>query len=133
MAQATTTSDYIQRRLRPMGRRLHLRDWLVLVSRTLWLAPAGFALVQAIGWLVPIPNLLLWSLVPPLLWLLAMVGFALFRRLPAEQVARRVDIELNLRERLSTAIELARAAEPRALDAEQQADARTYADTLRPR
>src|SRR5262249_30128952 len=44
-----------------------------------------------------------------------------------------VDSALELRERLSTALELARRKEPEPLDDAQQHDARAYADTLRPR
>lgn len=133
MAHALTTSDYIQRRLRPMRARLRLRDALLLASRSLWLGMAGFALVQMIGRLTPIPNLLLWSLVPPVLWLVAMLGYLLLRPLPALRVAQRVDAELGLRERLSTAIELGRAPAEHPLAELQQGDARTFADTLRPR
>src|SRR4051812_1954370 len=133
MAQALTTGDYIQRQLRPMRSRLRLRDTLLLASRTLWIALLGFALAQVVGRLLPIPNLLVWSLVPPAAWLLGIVGYLLFRPLPPTRVAQRVDMELELRERLSTAIELSRQGEPHPLDEMQQADARTYADTLRPR
>src|SRR5262245_60102995 len=107
MAHAITTTEHIQRRLRPMGARLRLRDSLLLSSRTLWGGLAGFAAIQLAGRLLPIPNLLLWSLIPPTLWLLAMLGY-LLRPLPARRVAQRVDSALELRERLSTALELAR-------------------------
>ncbi|KPV50048.1 hypothetical protein SE17_29215, partial [Kouleothrix aurantiaca] len=133
MAQALSTSEYIQRRLQPMRRRLQLRDWLLLATRTLWLAPAGFALLQIIGRLTPLPSLLLWSLVPPALWLLFILGALVFRRLPAAQVARRVDLELGLRERLSTALELGSQKAENPLAGQQQDDARTFAETLRPR
>lgn len=132
MAQALRTTEYIQRRLRPMRRRLRLRDTLLLASRSLWIGLAGFALVQLLGWLTPIPNLLAWSLLPPALWLAAIVAQAL-RPLPAVRVAQRVDAELGLHERLSTALELGRAGEDQPLAEQQQSDARGYADTLRPR
>ena len=133
MAQALTTGEYIQRRLRPMRSRLRLRDTLLAASRTLWIGLAGFALLQLAGRLVPIPRLLLWSIVPPALWLVVVLGYLLLRPLPARRVAQRVDSELDLRERLATAIELSGRAEVQPLDQEQQADARAYADTLRPR
>src|SRR5262245_49653264 len=132
MAHALTIGDSIQRRLRPMAARLRLRDSLLLASRTLWLGTLGFLLVQLAGRLVPIPNLLLWSLVPPLLWLLAMLGHLLVRPLPLARVAQRVDSALDLRERLATALELSRRAEHLPLDDQQQADARSYAEALRP-
>ena len=79
MAQALTTGEYIQRRLRPMRARLRLGDTLLFASRTLWVGLAGFALVQIAGRLVPIPNLLLWSLLPPALWLLVILGYVLIQ------------------------------------------------------
>ena len=39
----------LQRRLRPMARRLRIRDTLLLSSRSLWIGLAGFALVQLAG------------------------------------------------------------------------------------
>src|SRR5437867_203088 len=133
MAHALTTGDYLRRRLRPMATRLRLRDTLLLASRTLWIGMAGFALAQIAGRLLPIPNLLFWSFVPPLLWLLAIVGYLLLRPLSISRVAQRVDMALELRERLATALELSHRAERAPLDEDQQADARSYADTLRPR
>src|SRR6476659_2532720 len=112
MAQALRTGEYIQRRLRPMRGRLRLQDTLLLASRTLWVGLAGFALVQLAGRLLPIPNLLPLSLIAPALWLLAILGHLLLRRLPARRVAQRVDIALDLRERLSTALELSGHSEP---------------------
>ena len=133
MAQALTTGEYIQRRLRPMRGRLRLGDTLLLASRTLWVGLVGFALVQIAGRLVPIPNLLLWSLLPPALWLLVVLGYLLVRPLPARRVAQRVDSALDLRERLATALELSARTEAQPIDEVQQSDARAYADTLRPR
>ena len=104
MAYALTTGDYLRRRLRPLATRLRLRDTLLLASRTLWIGAAGFALVQIAGRLLPIPNLLLWSLVPPLLWVLVILGYLLVRPLPLPRVAQRVDSALDLRERLATAL-----------------------------
>src|SRR5947207_677215 len=133
MARAMTTGDYLQRRLRPMALRLRLRDTLLLASRTLWVGLAGGALVQVAGRLLPVPNLLLWSLVPLALWLVAMLGYLLLRPLPVRRVAQRVDSALELRERLSTALELSGQPAHNPIDDEQQADARAHADTLRPR
>src|SRR6266487_516039 len=133
MAYALTTGDYLRRRLRPLATRLRLRDTLLLASRTLWIGAAGFALVQIAGRLAPIPNLLLWSLVPPALWLLVILGYLLVRPLPARRVAQRVDSALDLRERLATALELSAHTEAQPIDEAQQSDARAYADTLRPR
>src|SRR5215212_7514461 len=132
MAQALTTGEYIQRRLRPMRGRLRLGDTLLLASQTLWIGVAGFALVQIAGRLAPIPNLLLWSLLPPALWLLAILGYLLVLPMPARRVAQRVDSALDLRERLATALELsgrttAQPLDEAQLDEAQQSDARAYA------
>src|SRR5262245_32788620 len=132
MAHALTTGDYIQRRLRPMAARLRLRDTLLLLSRSLWVGTVGFALIQIAGRLVPIPKLLLWSLVPLLLWGLVILGYLLVRPLSLLRVAQRVDNALDLRERLATALELSRRPAHEPLDEQQQDDARTYAETLRP-
>jgi hypothetical protein len=133
MAQTMTTGDYIQRRLRPMSARLRISDTLLLASRTLWIGLAGGALVQIAGRLWPLPNLLLWSLIPPALWLIALLGYLVVRPLPLARVAQRLDTALNLRERLATALELSRQPDQHPLDDLQQADARAHADTLRPR
>ena len=63
--------------LRPFGRRLRLADTLQWLSRTFWLPALGFALIQGAGRLFPIPNWILWSLVPFAVWLVALLVVAL--------------------------------------------------------
>jgi hypothetical protein len=132
MAQALVVRD-IRRRLRPMAFRLRLRDTLLLISQTLWLPLAIGALVQIVGRLAPIPNLLIWSLAPLAVWLAFVLGYLVLRPMPLQRVAQRVDTMLGLRERLSTALELSKHEPPHDLDDEQQRDAREHAATLRPR
>ncbi|MBN1140169.1 MAG: hypothetical protein JXM73_26600 [Anaerolineae bacterium] len=86
-----------------LGRRLRLRDAWLLAQRTLWMGCLGMALVQAAGRIWPIAHLALWTLLPLPAWLLAVVGLSLLRPLPPGRVARRIDTELALKERLSTA------------------------------
>jgi hypothetical protein len=93
--------------LRAIGRRLRLRDSLLFVTRTLWLGLAGAGIVLIAGRLWPIEHLWWWASVPLLIWLIAVMGYALIRPLPPLSVARRADLMLRLKERLSTALELA--------------------------
>lgn len=132
MAPILSPTTDIQRSLRPMARRLRLRDTLRLVSRTLWMPLAASALLQVVGRLVPIANLLVWTALPLLVWVLAMAGSLLFRRMPLANVARRIDEMLGLRERLSTALELGGHADHGPVDDDQQEDARAAAARLRP-
>ncbi|NJM05412.1 DUF4175 domain-containing protein, partial [Candidatus Gracilibacteria bacterium] len=98
--------DLVRRQLLPLRRRLRLHDTVLFASRTFWLAAVAFALIAVLGRLTPIASLLMWSLLPLLLWVLVMIGYLLFRPLPLPRVARRVDHTLDLRSRLATALEL---------------------------
>ncbi len=135
MTQAVNPSPYqiVRRHLRPLSIKLRINDGLVLASRTLWLALTVCVLVAAVGWLTPIPNLIWWALVPIALWLMIVIGFILFRPLPLRRAAQRIDLMLNLRERLSTAIELYETGAMTPLVSYQQADACTVAAQLHPR
>ncbi len=87
--------------------RLRLRDGWLLAQRTLWL-PALAALLWVFGgrvWPLDYPRA--WLLAPFGLWLLVVLAWSVFRPLPAMRVARRVDAELGLKERLSTSLALA--------------------------
>jgi hypothetical protein len=126
--------------LRRLGRRLRLRDGSLLAQRSLWLAALAALLIQVAGRLWPVPWLWLWTLAPFALWAAAVVGISLLRPLPAERVARRVDRELGLKERLSTAVELESGPEPTdgpgfpiALVSLQHQDALVTARAIEPR
>src|SRR5687767_5159585 len=93
-------------RLRPFAWRLRVRDTLQLFQRSAFIPGAGLIAVQIVGRLVPIPNLLWWSLLPVALWAVGLLIYLASRRLGATATARRVDHMLDLRERLSTALEL---------------------------
>jgi hypothetical protein len=89
-----------------LGRRLRLRDGWLAAQRTLGVACGGALLVQIAGRLWPIAELWRWTLLPFALWLLILGGYLLSRRPSPMLVARRVDLELGLKERLSTAVGL---------------------------
>jgi hypothetical protein len=124
-----------------LGRRLRLRDGWLAAQRSLWLACAAALVIQIAGRLWPISHLVLWTLLPLALWLPAVAGFALLRPASPMRVARRVDLELGLKERLSTATaflpsyaDLARlpAYQPD-LVAKQRQDALAIARSIEPR
>jgi hypothetical protein len=90
------------------GRRLRWRDGWLLAQRWLWLAGLGVVFIQLAGRLWPIEGLGLWASIPLAAWLALVTGISLLRPLPPLRVARRVDAELNLKERLATALMLER-------------------------
>lgn len=85
-------------------RRLRLRDGWLLAQRSLPIAVLLAFLIQGGGRFIPIPRLDVWSLAPLFLWLLAVAIYTILRPESLMHTARRVDQELNLRERLSTAL-----------------------------
>jgi len=124
--------------LRPLGRRLRLRDGHLLMARTLWLPLLAAALIQLLGRLIPLPGYdwLAWT--PLALWFVLVPGYGLLRPLPPSRVARRADAEMGLRDRLATALELGHGDLERsrrfdaALVASQQSDALSVARSLDP-
>jgi hypothetical protein len=96
----------LQLHLARFGRRLRLRYGWLLAQRSLWVACMAAVLIQLAGRIRPVDRLWLWTLTPLAVWLLAVVGLSLLRPLPPIRVARRVDAELGLKERLATALTL---------------------------
>lgn len=92
--------------LRLLTQWLRLRDGLLTASRTLWLPLVASILVLTAGHLRPIEHLTRWAIMPPALWAILVVAWALLRPLPPYTVARRADALLELKERLSTAVVL---------------------------
>lgn len=88
------------------SRYMRLRDAWQLAQRTFWLAVLASLLAQIAGRLWPIQHRGAWTLVPIGIWLLLVLGWMVFEPRPLLKAARRVDVELNLRERLSTALAL---------------------------
>jgi len=85
-------------------RRLRLRDGWRMAQQTLWLAALGGLLVQLAGRLWPVERLWQWSLLPFGVWLLGSLGYTLLQPMTLMRTACRVDRELGLRERLSSAL-----------------------------
>jgi uncharacterized coiled-coil DUF342 family protein len=92
--------------LKQLGRRLRLRDGWLFAQRSLWAAALMAVLIQVGGRLFPIENLLWWTAVPLAAWLILVMVITLFQPMPSTRIARRVDLELGLKERLSTALVL---------------------------
>lgn len=89
-----------------LSRRLRWRDGLHLAVSTLWPALLLAALIEIAARLWPIPDRHLWAATPLEIWLLGIILYTLIRPLPLTQIARRLDQELHLKDRLSTALEL---------------------------
>ncbi|NJN97497.1 MAG: hypothetical protein HC875_27155, partial [Anaerolineales bacterium] len=89
-----------------LGRRLRWRDGLHLAVSTLWPALLLAALVEIAARFWPIPDRHLWAAIPLEIWLPGVILYILFRPFPLTQTARRLDQELHLKDRLSTALEL---------------------------
>jgi hypothetical protein len=121
--------------LRPLGRRLRVRDAFNLAQAWFWLAMLGALGLQVIGRVWPVENLWFWSAAPLMLWAVLVAGFAFLRPLPEMRVARRLDAELALKERLSTALALPAQvdghADPELLQ-KQHHDALTIAHSIEP-
>jgi septal ring factor EnvC (AmiA/AmiB activator) len=87
-------------------RRLRLRDGWLLAQRSLWIPALVSLLVQLAGRLFPIAGLWLLTLLPFGFWLVIIIGYAQFAPMTIMHTARRLDLELGLHERLSTALAL---------------------------
>jgi hypothetical protein len=92
--------DYLKR----FRRRLRLRDAWELGQQMFWIPALTAFLIQLLGRLLPIRNLLIWTFLPMVLWLIIVPIFFLLRPLSIKKIARLVDLELGLKERLSTAV-----------------------------
>ena len=101
----TQTRDLIPY-LRQVGRRLRLRDGLELAARSAWMPLSLACAILAFARLLPLPRYDLWAWSLPAAWLCALSFYMLLRRQAVDRVAQRVDRELGLHERLSTALAL---------------------------
>lgn len=96
--------DYIITSLKRFTLRLRLVDGWSLAQRTLWLPLFACSLILLLGRIRPIERLFLWSLFPVFGWVVSVIGFSIFRPVTLLHTARRVDTQLGLYERLSTAL-----------------------------
>lgn len=85
-------------------RRLRLIDTSWRLQQSLPYAALAVAAIQILGRLFPIEQLDLWSILPLGLWFLIIGLYSIAAPYPLMRVARRVDLQLHLRERLSTAL-----------------------------
>lgn len=120
-----------------LGRRLRWRDALRLAVYTLGLALLLAALIQVAARWWPLPDRHLWAALPLEIWLLGVTLYSLLRPLTPWQIARRLDRELRLKDRLATALELEEWAkpsifQPASLRTLQLSDALTVAQRLTP-
>lgn len=127
-----------------LRRRLRLRDGWLLAQRTLWIALVGVVCILGIGRLIPIEHLTIWAIAPTALWLCANLVYSIFHPRPLNKVAQEIDLELSLKERLSTATELEAQKAPlppipqspdhpfSSLPAYQQSDALSTAQSIEP-
>jgi len=86
--------------------RLRLRDGLIMAQRTLWMALVGMVVILIIGRYIPLKTRTLGIFTPLLVWLCANTIYSLFHSKRLSDTARLIDLELRLKERLSTAFEL---------------------------
>jgi hypothetical protein len=112
MAKRPTKVNELEFHLGRFGRRLRLRFGWLLAQRTIWIAALAGVLIQVTGRIFPIENLRLWTILPFLVWLIFVVFYPLLKPLSPMQIARLVDRELSLKERLSTALVLQSGSSP---------------------
>jgi len=98
--------DDLRSYLADFRRRIRWRDGCLLVQRSFWIALVVAIPIQVAGRLWPLAHLSVWVLAPILLWLVMIMGFVLLQPMSFMVAARRVDAELRLKERLSTALYL---------------------------
>ncbi|MCL4300799.1 MAG: hypothetical protein KJ077_34000 [Anaerolineae bacterium] len=99
-------SQRLHTHLTRLGRHLRWRDALRLAVYTL--GPALFlaACIEVAARWWPLPDRHLWAALPLEIWLLGVTLYSLLRPLTPWQIARRLDGELRLKDRLATALEL---------------------------
>jgi hypothetical protein len=102
LSSASSLEPYLAR----IGRRLRLREGWRGAQRSFWLAGLGALLAQLAGRLWPLPDVSLWSFVPACAWLLIVVSYTGLHRRSPLRVAQQADLELGLKERLSTSVAL---------------------------
>lgn len=99
-------SDELAFHISRFRRRLRLQDGWRFAQRSLWVPAVAALVIQLTGRLFPIESLDFWSLLPFPAWLLVLLAWSLFRPLSSMRVARRIDFDLRMHERLSTALSL---------------------------
>ena len=97
-------TDFLLSPLNTYKRRIRLHDGLYLAQKTFWLCAIIIAGLQLIGRIWPIERIDLYSWLIFTIWITVNLFYSLIKPLPYLRVAWRVDQELNLKDRLSTAL-----------------------------
>jgi len=130
--------------LEQFSRRLRLVDSCLMAQRTFWFALLISISFQIAGRFWPIKWLWLWALIPILIWAFIVIMYGYLKPIPLINIAHRIDGELNLRERLSTAIFLSAQYQdqgigstslkfPQSMILAQQGDALFFAQSIQPK
>lgn len=131
-----TLQDLIAR-LAVLHRRLRIRDGWWWFQHLSWIAALGMVGILLAGRVWPIPRLGVWAFLgPSVTAICASLAYAFLWPVSSLRAARRVDLELGLKERLSTALELGeegKALFPASLMQRQRTDALTMAAGIDPR
>ncbi len=97
-------TDFLLSPLKAYKWRIRLHDGLYLAQKTFWLCASIVAGLQLIGRIWPIERIDLYSWIIFTIWITVNLFYSLIKPLPYLRVAWRVDQELNLKDRLSTAL-----------------------------
>jgi len=126
--------DELQKQLNRFSRRYKFLDGIGCAQRTLWMALLLCLIIQLIGRLLPINSLWVWTIIPIISWLILILLVIFARRVSSDKIALRVDKDLDLKERLSTASFLQEQSSPfpRYLVFVQHQDALAVAKVIQP-
>ena len=91
--------------LRYVRRHQTLQSGWITAQQTAWITPISCIVILVLGRLIPISNLLSITLIPPILWLCANIIYTFLSIKPFLDVAKSIDMKLDLKEKLSTAFE----------------------------
>lgn len=81
-------------------------DSCMLLQRTAWMAAIVATIVLLVVRIIPIEGSGFWVLLPIFFWITGVIGFALFHPISPMLAAIRVDDRLDLKERLSSSLDL---------------------------
>ncbi|HKJ27586.1 MAG TPA: hypothetical protein VJ965_08110 [Anaerolineales bacterium] len=90
--------------LKKYKRRIRFYDGWLLIQNTLWIPLAIILLLQIIGRIWPISNIMLLSVITASIWLGGIIIFSLIKPLSTLRTAWRVDQSLATKERISSAV-----------------------------
>ena len=90
--------------LRQFRRRMLAHDALRWMQRYLWIPALAMLAVQAAGRIWPVSDLLIYTLIPPAIFLMAVLIYLMVLPKSDLSVAWRVDQDLRLKERVSSVI-----------------------------